>query len=190
MTVTIFGKGNMAKAIAKNFELAGNKVEFIGQEADATIHGNIVVFAVPYTAIDDIIGKYQTQLAGKVVIDITNPVDFSTMDDLVIPADTSAAEIIQKKLSQSEVVKGFNTTFAATLVSGEITKGVPTTVQLASDSTQAKEKVQAALKGSPLAFIDAGALKRARQLEALGFLNISLAVREQISWTGGFAIYH
>ena len=44
----------------------------------------------------------------------------------------------------------------------------------------------AALDGSGLAFIDAGSLKRARELEAMGFLQIALAVSEKISWTGGF----
>jgi len=38
--------------------------------------------------------------------------------------------------------------------------------------------------------VDAGSLKRAREMEALGFLQISLAAREKISWTGGFAVIH
>lgn len=49
-------------------------------------------------------------------MDITNPVDFTTFDDLVVPADSSAAALIAEKLPDSSVVKGFNTTFASTLV--------------------------------------------------------------------------
>ena len=60
------------------------------------------------------------QLEGKVVIDITNPLNFETWDELVVPADGSAASEIQKKLPNSKVVKGFNTNFAATLDSGKV----------------------------------------------------------------------
>ncbi|MCP1661334.1 NADPH-dependent F420 reductase [Neisseria perflava] len=188
MNITIFGNGNMAQAIGKNFSAAGNQVAHIGREA-AQIQGDIVVLAVPFPAVDDIISRYADQLAGKTVIDITNPVDFATMDALTVPAGTSAAELIQTKLPQSVVVKGFNTNFAATLAGGEVAPGVKTTVQLAGDNAEAKAQIQTALSGSGLQFIDAGSLKRARKLEAMGFLQITLAVREQISWTNGFAVY-
>ena len=60
---------------------------------------------------------------------------------------------------------------------------------LASDDKEAKDKLIAALEGSGLSFIDAGLLKRARELEAMGFLQISLAAADKISWTGGFGIF-
>lgn len=53
---------------------------------------------------------------------------------------------------------------------------------------EAKNTIAQALAASDLAVKDAGSLKRARELEAMGFLQISLAAREQITWTGGFAI--
>lgn len=63
-----------------------------------------------------------------------------------------------------------------------------TTVQLASDDEAAKVRLAKLIQAGGLKTIDAGALKRARELEAFGFLQISLAVREQISWTGGFGV--
>ena len=63
-----------------------------------------------------------------------------------------------------------------------------TTVLLASDYADAKAKIEEVLSGSDLRVKDAGSLKRARELEAMGFLQISLAAREQASWTGGFAV--
>jgi predicted dinucleotide-binding enzyme len=36
--------------------------------------------------------------------------------------------------------------------------------------------------------VDAGALRRARELEAIGFLQLTLAVGEKVSWTGGFGV--
>jgi predicted dinucleotide-binding enzyme len=48
--------------------------------------------------------------------------------------------------------------------------------------------IKEALADSPLRVFDAGALKRARELEATGFLQMTLAASEQITWTGGFGI--
>ena len=117
MEITIFGKGNMGKAIGGNFEKAGQKVTYAGRDFKEAL-GDIVVLAVPYGAVDGIISAHKEELKGKVLIDITNPVNFDTFDSLVVPADSSAAAEIQKKLPDTFVVKAFNTTFAATLASG------------------------------------------------------------------------
>lgn len=53
--------------------------------------GDVVVLAVPHPALDGILAAYGEQFAGKVVVDITNPVNFETFDSLVVPADSSAA---------------------------------------------------------------------------------------------------
>lgn len=187
MEITIFGKGNMGKAIGGNFEKAGQKVTYVGHDFKEPL-GDIVVLAVPYGAVDSIISAHKDELKGKVLIDITNPVNFDTFDSLVVPADSSAAAEIQKKLPDTFVVKAFNTTFAATLASGLVGGKEKATVLLASDSEDAKKKVGEALEGSPLAVKDAGSLKRARELEAMGFLQITLAARGQFGWTDGFAV--
>lgn len=188
MKITVFGKGNMGSVIKDAFISGGNDVNVVTHEDGATL-GDIVVLAVPYAALDDIISRYKDALAGKVVIDITNPVNFETFDGLVVPADSSAAKEIQDKLPNSMVVKGFNTNFAATLASGKVADGAATTVLLASDSQEAKDSIAQALSASPLEVVDAGNLKRARELEAFGFLQISLAASETINWTAGFALY-
>lgn len=188
--ISIFGKGNMGTAIGGNFEAAGNKVTYVTKDAAVDELGEIVVFAVPYGAVADILDAYRDLLSGKIVVDITNPVDFKTFDDLVVPADSSAAAGIAKELPDSSVIKAFNTTFAATLATKKVAGDHQTTVLYASDDQEAKDKFVAALDGSGLAFIDAGSLKRARELEAMGFLQIALAASEKISWTGGFGIFH
>jgi hypothetical protein len=71
------------------------------------------VLAVPYPAVAYVIVKRADQLAGKVAVDITNPLNFETFDSLTVPAGASAAAA----LPQSRVVKAFNTTVAATLAS-------------------------------------------------------------------------
>ena len=67
-------------------------------------------FAIPYDAIDDVIGHYRDQLSGKVVADITNPVDFSSFTPLNLDAGSAAAEIAQKA-PDARVVKAFNTAY-------------------------------------------------------------------------------
>jgi predicted dinucleotide-binding enzyme len=114
-------------------------------------------------------------------------VDFSTFDALTVPADGSAAAEIAAALPDSRVVKAFNTTFAATLAS-DMVGDLPTTVLIAGDDTDAKSTLAGVLSTGGLRAIDAGGLKRARELEALGFLQLTLAATEKISWTGGFGL--
>ncbi len=187
-SVTIFGTGNMANAIGGVFAAGGSSVAYIGRErvGAASVEGDIVVLAVPHPAVDEIVTTYADQLAGKTVVDITNPVDFSTFDSLVVPAGSSLTAQIQDRLPQSSVVKAFNTNFAATLASGKVGE-LPTTVLVAGDDTVAKSALISAIEAGGLGVIDAGSLSRANELEAIGFLQLTLAVGEQIAWTGGFA---
>jgi predicted dinucleotide-binding enzyme len=187
MQITILGHGNMGSAIGKNLEVAGNDVTYYTSKDEADTFGDIIILAVPYAALDSLVEKYGQQLAGKVVVDITNPVDFQTWDGLEVPSDSSAAQQLQKKLPDSHVLKAFNTNFAATLQNAVIGTD-KTTVLVAGDSQEAKQILQSALSDSPLQVIDAGSLKRARELEATGFLEMTLAARKQISWNGGFAV--
>lgn len=145
------------------------------------------MLALPYPAIADVLTPYADALAGKVVVDPTNPLDFSTFDDLVVPADSSAAAQIQALAPQARVVKAFNTNFAATLAAGTV-NGQPTTVLIAGDDADAKAAVADVVRGGGLQAIDAGSLKRAREVEAIGFLQLTLAGAEKIAWTDGFRL--
>ncbi|GMA69008.1 oxidoreductase [Leuconostoc litchii] len=186
MQVTIFGKGNMGQAIGQNFDKAGNDVNYITSSSKATHIGDLVVLAVPYSALENIAEEYKELFKGKVVVDITNPLNFKTWSELVVPADSSAAEELQEKLSDAIVLKAFNTNFAATLQTGRV--GNQTTTVLVAGADEGKKLLTEALAGSSLNVLNAGPLKRARELEATGFLQMSLAASEQIGWTGGFAV--
>ena len=187
-SVTIFGSGNMGTAIAGVLTAGGAVVEHVGSaDSDATISGDIVILAVPYPALGDIAAKYGPQLAGKVVVDITNPLNFETFDSLTVPADSSAAAELSAALPSSRVLKAFNTTFAATLGAKAVGPN-KTTVLIAGDDADAKAALAAAITTGGVDAIDAGALSRARELEAVGFLQLTLAVAGKIGWTGGFGI--
>jgi NADPH-dependent F420 reductase len=186
--VSIIGTGTMGQAIAGVVSRGGNTADLIGHDdTDKAVTGEVVVLALPYPAVAEVLTQRGEQLAGKVVVDITNPLDFTTFDSLVVPADSSATAEIASALPQSRVVKAFNTTFAATLASGTL-GDQPTTVLVAGDDAEAKSVVADVVTAAGLRAIDAGALERARELEALGFLQISLAAAEKVSWTGGLAI--
>lgn len=115
---------------------------------------------------------------GKVFVDITNPVDFTTFDSLTVPADSSAAEELQKSTG-ARVVKAFNTTFAASLGAGQVA-GQPLDVLIAGDDEAAVKEVAGFASAANLVPIVAGPLRRARQLEQTGFLNILLSANDQL----------
>lgn len=187
-TVSIIGKGSMGSAIAKVVTDGGNVAELLGREdAGTPPTGDVVVLAVPYPAVADVLAAHREHLAGKVVVDITNPLDFETFDALTVPADSSAAAEIAAQLPDARVVKAFNTTFAGTLAAGAVGP-VATTVLVAGDDDAAKAAVATVVEAGGLRAVDAGSLRRARELEALGFLQITLAAREKVAWTGGFGV--
>jgi 8-hydroxy-5-deazaflavin:NADPH oxidoreductase len=187
-SVSILGRGNMGPAIASIVEKGGNTAEQLGShDTDKPVTGDIVVLAVPYPAVSEVLAQRAEQLAGKIVVDITNPLNFETFDSLTVPADSSATAEIAAALPNSRVVKAFNTNFAATLASGTI-GDQPSTVLIAGDDADAKSQLTDVVTAAGLHAIDAGSLRRARELEALGYLQITLAAGEKISWTGGFAV--
>jgi predicted dinucleotide-binding enzyme len=187
-TVSIIGTGNMGQAIAGVVTSGGHTAELIAhEEATKPATGEVVVLAVPYPALSNIVAERGASFAGKVVVDITNPVSFDTFDSLTVPADSSAAAELAAALPEAKVVKAFNTTFGGTLSAGNVGFN-PTTVLVAGDDEGAKKQLIDIVTDGGLRGIDVGTLRRARELEALGFLQISLAVGEKVSWTGGFGV--
>jgi predicted dinucleotide-binding enzyme len=190
--VTIVGAGNMGRGIGTRVIAGGHQVEIVDRDpADAQqlaedlggsaaaldpgapFGGEVVVFAVYYPGIKDAVGQYADQLAGKAVVDITNPIDTQTWDRLATPPGTSSAEEVQQLVPQgTPVVKAFNTTFAGTLVAGEVSQQLD--VLIAGDDAAAKQKLSQLVSDGGLRPIDVGPLSRAQQLEQLGFLHISL----------------
>jgi predicted dinucleotide-binding enzyme len=186
--LSIIGTGTMGQAIAAVAAAGGHTVQLLGRaDTDVAISGDIVVLAVPYPAVSGVIAQRGASLAGKVVVDISNPLNFETFDSLVVPTDSSATAEIAAALPQSRVLKAFNTTFAATLATGTV-GSLPTTVLIAGDDADAKSDLAGVITSGGLKAVDAGSLDRARELEALGFLQLTLAVNEKVSWTGGFGV--
>jgi NADPH-dependent F420 reductase len=198
MNVTIIGTGNMAEGISTRLLSGGNNITLVGHKSDeadrlanklssqaskeasvktsssgSPIGDDIVILAIPYTAVNSAVRDYSRQLQGKIVIDITNPLN-ENYSGLVTNPDTSAAEEIQKLLPEgTKLVKAFNTTFAGTLKKGEVA-GQKLDVFIAGDDQQAKQTVSRLIETGNMRPIDAGPLQRARELEGFGFLLIAL----------------
>jgi predicted dinucleotide-binding enzyme len=180
--------GNTVQVLSKDPEKASAAIPAAAHgSVGEPITGDIVILAVPYGAVADVLSQYAGVLVGKVVVDLTNPVDFATFDSLVVPVGSSSAAVIAETLPGSSVLKAFNTTFAPTLASGTV-GAEGTTVLIAGDDTDAKNALAAVIEAGGLRAVDAGSLKRAHELEALGFLQLTLAAANKTSWASGFAL--
>jgi len=121
------------------------------------------------------------------VVDISNPVDVATFDSLVVPSGTSAAEQIAAAAPGARVVKAFNTTFAGNLVAGEA-GGLPLDVFIAGDDAEAKQAVADLAASGGLRPVDAGPLRRARELEGFQFLHMTLQQGLGTNWSSAIKI--
>jgi NADPH-dependent F420 reductase len=163
-----------AKTLAEELSakaVKGGKAQ--GVALGTPVKDEIVILAIPYGATGQVIESLGKQLDGKIIVDITNPLN-ATYSGLAVAPGTSAAEEIARKLPKDAVVlKAFNTTFAKTLVEGEV-DGKRLDVFIAGNAEEPKQKVSKLIEDGGLRAIDAGALERARQLEAMGLLGITL----------------
>ncbi|MFE2772608.1 NADPH-dependent F420 reductase [Microbacterium resistens] len=202
-SISIIGSGKMSGAIAEVAARAGARIQIIKRRATSMsaarpgleygvlgddLTGDLVVLAVPYGAYGSVLDHYRDRLAGKIVIDISNPIDFTTYDQLTSPADSStAAELAALLPEGTAVVKAFNVNLGDTLTSG--TNGTTaTTVLYAGDYADAKMSVAALVEAAGMRAVDVGPLTRARELEAMGFLQIILAALGKTRYESGFAL--
>lgn len=189
MKITIVGAGNMGASLVKQLSGAGHEIRVTARDiakAQALAGTNPKVTAVPAeqalgssdvvivaTGYADAVPALQSlgNLAGKVVIDITNPLTADYMG-LTIGHTTSAAEEIARAIPDALVVKAFNTVFAPVLAAGPELDGNQVQVFFATDSERARETVRALIDSIGFKAVDAGGLKNARYLEPLAGLNI------------------
>jgi predicted dinucleotide-binding enzyme len=193
MHVTLIGTGNMARGLGSRVLAGGHDLTVVGkdqQRAEAVaadlggqgrvetavdgdpIEGEVVVLAVYYPDARAAVERYADQLAGKVVVDITNPVN-ATFDGLVVPPDGSATNELAGLAPDARFVKAFNTTFAGPLTQGEV-DGQTLDVLIAGDDEDAKAQVAALARDGGLNPIDVGPQARARELEATGLLHMGV----------------
>ena len=206
MNVTIIGTGNMAKGIGTRLVAGGHAVTLVGRDPDEAeslasklrassvkgtsvstatlenvVFGDVVILGLGYDVSLEVAKAQGDRLKGKVVVDISNPLNV-TYDGLAIPADTSAAEELAKVLpADAKVVKAFNTTFAGTLVNGNV-NGTPLDVFIAGDDETAKQTLAQLITDGGMVAVDVGPIKNARLLESLGLLGIMLQAKHNLGY--------
>lgn len=212
MNVTIIGAGNMGRGIGTRLVAGGHHVTFIDNSPDdaqaltddlnqantgdgsATrgqmdaIRDDVIVLAVDYGANLDLARQLGTSLAGKIVVDIANPVDFSSFT-LATKPGTSSAEEVAEAAPGARVVKAFNTTFANTLVDGQVA-GEPLDVFIAGDDDEAKRTIAQLVRDGGLIPVDVGPLARAQQLEGLGYLGMSIQEPLGLNFSSAWKLLH
>ncbi len=186
-TISIIGSGNMATAIGTRAVEHGHTVELLGRDAakaqaladkigDGAIvgtfgaepAGDIVILAVLYDGVVNAVESYGDALAGKILVDISNP--FNADASGLVTTTSAAEEIAAVAPESSHVLKGLNTIFGHVLA-----KGTPLDVFIAGDSAEAKAMVATFLDSLGLRTLDTGGLPAAALLESAGLLLMGLA---------------
>ena len=204
MDIAIIGAGNVGTALAGSFTRAGHPVTIAastkesaeetaaqtGARAAATKvaaveEADVVVLAVPYPALEEVLGDVGEAVDGKVVVDVTNR--FNHEDPAASLDGTSAAEQIQARVPGARVVKAFNTVFASRQAE-PIVDGKPLDGFVAGDDEGAKKTVLQLAESIGFRPIDAGPLGMARALEAMGVLIIGLQMWHNWSWQNGWKL--
>jgi predicted dinucleotide-binding enzyme len=188
-TVTIIGSGTMATVIGTRASTHGHAVEIMSRDAakaqaladrighGATVGtfgakpaGDIVVLAVLFGGAVDVAQQYGDALAGKVVVDITNPFNADGTGLVTSPGRSVSQQLAEIVPEDAHVVKAFNTIF-----SGAIAQDEPLDVFLAGDTAEARKEVAAFLESLDMRPLDAGDLEMTHALEWAGILLVGLA---------------
>ena len=205
MKVAIIGAGNVGTALATALTRAGHKVTITARDpnnatkaaessgadagssnAAAVDQADVIITAVPATSIAEVAAEIREPASGKPVFDVTNRMA-PTEKGLDMDTSSSNAEDLAAMLPASPVVKAFNTLFASNQAD-PTADGVQLDGYVAADDEAATATVLDLVESSGLHPVDVGPLKRARQLEGLAFLNITLNAENGGAWQSGWKL--
>ncbi|CAN5711034.1 NAD(P)-binding domain-containing protein [soil metagenome] len=188
-TITIIGSGNMATAIGTRAAQHGHTVELMSRNTakahalaaqighgavvgsyGATPLGEIVIVTVLYAGAVEVVTHYGDALAGKTIVDITNPFNADASGLVTAPGSSVSQQIAAAAPEGAHVVKALNTVFGHVLA-----RDTQLDAFLAGDDAEAKQRVSVFLESLGLRPLDAGGLEMAYFLEAAGILLVGLA---------------
>lgn len=184
MNISFVGAGNVASSLGNLFTNAGHTVKYGTQNPvneqvsieDACQFGEVICFAIPYTAMKEVLTTYKDSLKNKIVVDITNAINIADWSPVFLGED-SGGEQTARLLPESKVVKAFNTIFADVMNPEKIEfNGQKLTAFIASDDSEAASIVKQLADEAGFHGLVTGGIKNARFLEAMANLNISIAL--------------
>jgi predicted dinucleotide-binding enzyme len=209
MKIGIIGSGSVAQTLGSGFLAKGHEVMLgtrdpsklgawraeagdaasVGSFAEAAAFGEIVFLSVPSAAISsalDLAGK--ANLDGKVVIDLTNPMDFSegVPPRFTATVGDSLGEQVQRALPNAHVVKAFNSIGVA-VMTDPVFDGEVATHFIAGNDDAAKTKAATLIQEFGWDVEDVGGIEQAFFLEALASLWVNYALRTN-HWTQAFKL--
>lgn len=211
MKIGILGTGDVGRALGTGFAALGHEVRMgsrsagnekaqawakatgaaasTGTFADAARFGEIVVLATLGSANDDALKAAGVDaLRGKIVVDTTNPLDFSggMPPKLFVSGTDSAGERVQRLLPGSHVVKAFNTIGHAHMFRPDFPGGPPDMFFCGNDDG-AKQRMAALLKDFGFVPVDVGRIESSRYLEAMCLVWVLHGIRSQ-GWNHAFKL--
>ena len=197
MNIAILGNGNVGKQL---HDLLSNNVNSVvlcsrnsTEQHPSYIQGvnnaEVVLLAIPFTALAEVLPELRTSLKGKIVVDCTNPLN-QDWSPLLLGQENSAGEEAARLLPDSYVVKAFNTIFADVMTpERQLRSGLRSTAFIAGDDLDAKKVIIELAKDAGFEPLDVGPLTMSRYLEAMAHLNIQIAVGQKGGTNAAF-IYH
>jgi 8-hydroxy-5-deazaflavin:NADPH oxidoreductase len=193
MKIGVLGTGDVGRALGAGFARLGHQVKIgsrdakqqkvaewvqktgagasAGSFAEAAAFGELVVISTLWTGTENAIHLAGVKnLAGKVVIDTTNPLDFSTGAPILsVGHSDSAGEQVQRWLPESKVVKAFNHVGNPHMVNPQFPGGPPD-MFIGGNDDAAKKKVTELLKAFGWSVVDLGGIESARYIEPLAMI--------------------
>jgi NADPH-dependent F420 reductase len=205
MDIAIIGAGNVGSALARAFVRSGHDVTItarnaervsgvasatgaraVATNAEAARSADVIVLATPFTSAAEVAAQIRNVARGRVIVDTTNRMSFGpTGPDM--DTTISNAEELAALLPDSHVVKAFNTLFASNQAD-PILDDVQLDGFVAGDDAASKARILSLVASIGLEPVDVGPLARARQLESLAFLNISLNATRNGAWRSGWKL--
>ena len=180
-----FGARDPGSTKAKGFAAAIKGAATVVSISNACVLADVVVLATPWDATVKAIGE-AGDLAGKIVIDVTNPVR-GDLSGLAVGADTSGAEEVQRHAKGARVYKTLNQTGWETMADPSFRSAKPV-MFVAGDEPQGKATVMGLVDELGFEAVDAGGLDAARMLEWLAMLWIHLMVNRKLGRRIAFAL--
>lgn len=205
MKIAVIGAGNVGGALGKALAGAGHDVIYAARDrarleakaqeagagsapsaADAVMTAEVVILAIPFTAVDEVASEIAGAASGKLVVDVTNPLkpDYSGLSTVGGP---SGGERVAAALPGAKVVKGFNTVFASNQANAAAHGQVLDALYATDDDAAAADFASLA---SSIGFrpVKVGPLSAAAELEAMAWLNIRLQMIANGAWNSAFVL--